>query len=85
MKLTHVILLGIGSFIVNFAITYFLLNSNHNPGPVLLPVTSCNHNLREYQIRLEIDSAYIYDGTRLVGSCKHGQDGIDSLILLDNL
>jgi hypothetical protein len=41
--------------------------------------------LQEYQIRLEMDSAYIYDGSRLVGSCEHGKDGIDSVIVLDNL
>ena len=43
------------------------------------------HPPQEYQIRLEMDSAYIYDGTRLVGSCEHGKDGIDSVIVLDNL
>lgn len=42
-------------------------------------------NLQEYQIRLEPDSAYIYDNGRLVGSCKHGSDGIDSVIVMDNL
>jgi hypothetical protein len=41
--------------------------------------------LQEYQIRLEMDSTYIYDGSRLVGSCEHGKDGIDSVIVLDNL
>lgn len=41
--------------------------------------------LQEYQIRLEMDSAYIYDGDRLVGSCKHGKDGIDSVLFIDNL
>lgn len=43
---------------------------------------------REYQIRLEIDSAYLYDGNRLVGSCGYEDgdgSGIDSLIFKDNL
>jgi hypothetical protein len=43
---------------------------------------------REYQIRLEMDSAYLYDGNRLVGSCSYEEgdgSGIDSLILKDNL
>lgn len=41
-------------------------------------------NTQEYQIRLELDSAYIYDGSRLVGVTPHGNDGIDSVLLLDN-
>lgn len=44
-----------------------------------------NEQLKEYQIRIEPDSAYIYDNGRLVGSCKQGLDGIDSVILKDNL
>lgn len=36
---------------------------------------------QEYQIRLELDSAYIYDGSRLVGVTPHGNDGIDSVLL----
>lgn len=40
--------------------------------------------MQEYQIRIESDSAFIYDKGRLVGSCKHGIDGIDSVILKDN-
>lgn len=39
---------------------------------------------QEYQIRLEMDSAYIYDGSRLVGVTPHGNDGIDSILLNDN-
>jgi len=52
-------------------------------------VAGCNEgdtgNLQEYQIRVEMDSAYIYDNGRLVGKCAHGSDGIDSVILKDNL
>jgi len=52
-------------------------------------IAGCNEqdtgNLQEYQIRIEMDSAYIYDNGRLVGSCAHGSDGIDSVILKDNL
>lgn len=51
----------------------------------LLVIEPKHVNHQEYQIRLELDSAYIYDGNRLVGSCKHGQDGIDSVLLMDNL
>lgn len=42
-------------------------------------------NMQEYQIRIELDSAYIYNNGKLIGSCKHGYDGIDSVILKDNL
>lgn len=43
------------------------------------------YKMQEYQIRLEPDSAYIYDNGRLVGSCAHGNDGIDSVLVMDNL
>ena len=36
----------------------------------------------DYQIDIKNDSATIYDGSRLVGSCKLNQ--IDSLIITDN-
>lgn len=42
-------------------------------------------NMQEYQIRLEPDSAYIYDNGKLIGSCPHGNDGVDLVILKDNL
>lgn len=42
-------------------------------------------NRQEYQIRLEVDSAYIYNNGNLIGICPHGIDGIDSVILNDNL
>jgi hypothetical protein len=40
--------------------------------------------MKEYQIRLELDSAYIYDNGKLVGCTPYGVDGIDSVILKDN-
>lgn len=42
---------------------------------------------REYQIRLEPERAYLYDGNRLVGSVPYNDKdgGLDSLILMDNL
>ena len=44
-------------------------------------------NAREYQIRLEPDAAYLYDGNRLVGVVPYNDNatGLDSLILADNL
>ncbi len=39
----------------------------------------------EYQIRVEMDSMYLYNWERVVGSCPIGKDGLDSLILMDNL
>lgn len=41
--------------------------------------------LKDYQILLTIDTAYIYQGKKLVGACAHGKDGIDSVITKDNL
>lgn len=41
--------------------------------------------LRDYQIHQGMDSAYLYDGETLIGVTAYGEDGIDSLILLDNL
>lgn len=54
-------------------------------GYQIFAMHSTKHNMQEYQIRLELDSAYIYDGNRLVGSCKYGSDGIDSVLFKDNL
>ncbi len=39
----------------------------------------------EYQIKLELDAAYIYDDGKLIGITPYGKDGIDSVILNDNL
>ena len=39
----------------------------------------------EYQIKLEMEAAYIYDDGKLIGSTPYGKDGIDSVILNDNL
>lgn len=39
----------------------------------------------EYQIRVEFDSAYVFDHGRFVGVCAHGKDGIDNVIRKDNL
>lgn len=46
-------------------------------------VEHVNHDPHAYQIKLERDSTYLFDGKRLVGSCQHGKDGIDSLLVLD--
>jgi len=43
-----------------------------------------NPLLREYQLELDVDSAYLYNGDVLVGVVPHGKDGIDSLIMMDN-
>ena len=39
----------------------------------------------EYQIKLEMEAAYIYDDGKLIGVTPYGKDGIDSIILNDNL
>ena len=70
MKLLACIVFTIGGFGIGFAI-----NGIFSPKP----------EMQEYQIRIEIDSAYIYDNGKLIDSCKHGNDGIDSVILKDNL
>ena len=40
--------------------------------------------LRDYQIEVDNDSIYIWDGTREVGSASWGSGAFDSLILNDN-
>lgn len=42
------------------------------------------NRLKDYQISLSIDSAYLYDNGKLIGATLHGKDGIDSLIAIDN-
>ena len=58
--------------LLGFGIRHF---SPHYPQP------------REYQIRLEPEAAYLYDGNRLVGVVPYNDNatGLDSLILADNL
>lgn len=89
MKLKHVVLLCIGVFISSFSISYFAsgLFSKSNATPIILQSKSCGHNIREYQIRLEPDAAYLYDGSRLVGVVPYYDNpkGLDSIIIADNL
>lgn len=43
--------------------------------------------LHQYQIQLDMDSTYLYEGNRFVGAVPYNDNdgGIDSLILQDNL
>ncbi len=69
MKLLYGILMLIGGFCIGYGVCG-MLSSN---------------KMKEYQIKIEFDSAYIYDNGKLIDSCKHGNDGIDSVIVKDNL
>jgi hypothetical protein len=51
----------------------------------VVELNSKPRNMQEYQIRLEQDSAYVYDNGRYIGSCAHDTIGIDSVIRKDNL
>jgi hypothetical protein len=87
MNIQTAILIGIICLLSSFIITHFTLDSHSSPSPGI-QLHSCQHNMQEYQIRLEMDSAYLYDGNRLVGSCSYEDgdgSGIDSLILKDKL
>lgn len=39
---------------------------------------------RNYWVLPTSERFYLYDSARFIGSCEHGKDGIDSLILKDN-
>jgi hypothetical protein len=38
----------------------------------------------DYQIQLDNDSIYIYDGERRVGACTWSNNKFDSILLIDN-
>jgi len=52
-------------------------------GVLALGIHSSNI-MQDYQVRLGKDSLYVFDKGELVGSCRYGKDGIDSVILKDN-
>lgn len=47
-------------------------------------IITCSALLKDYQITLTLDSAYLFDNGALIGVTAHGNDGIDSLIAKDN-
>lgn len=47
-------------------------------------ILASNDRLKDYQVALSLDTAYLYDNGKLIGTTLHGHDGIDSLIMLDN-
>lgn len=51
----------------------------------IIAANSPHWDMKEYQIRLELNEAYIYSEGELIGTCPHGSDGIDSVLLMDNL
>lgn len=66
-----------------FIITGFMIGTI--VGTIIEHYNQSCPRLKEYQLRLELDSTYIYEHGRFVGSCPHGKDGIDSVLLNDNL
>lgn len=60
----------------------FMLGVSCNYTPSKLGIIRALGNV-DYQLYLTMDSAYVYDHNRYIGSCAHGNDGIDSVIRAD--
>lgn len=64
------------------AIEFTIDLRNHRRATEDLPQPSSL--LRDYQIEVDNDSIYVWDGTREVGSSAWGSGKFDSIILKDN-
>jgi hypothetical protein len=74
------IMLGVRANMAMNKNTQIVQSNVHNVADIL----ACTERLKDYQIYLSIDSVYLYDNGKLIGTTAHGNDGIDSLIMLDN-
>ena len=72
MKKGYAILLAVVTLVIGYWIGFLVVTS--------ATLTA----VHEYQIDVDITTATVYEHNRLGGSCPHGRDGIDSLILKDN-
>ena len=72
MKKGYAILLAAVTLVIGYWIGFLLI------------IGVATTALHEYQIDIDLTTATVYENGRLVGSCPHGVDGIDSLILKDN-
>lgn len=52
---------------------------------ILMAAISTRIKPYDYQVYIDLDSAYIFDNNVLIGTTAHGKGGIDSVILKDNL
>lgn len=82
MKLFEALTLGASLFAAIMASLILFDITDHRKATEDLPQPPSL--LRDYQIEVDNDSIYLWDGTREVGSVPQGSNKFDSIILKDN-